>query len=342
MNKYTQYKLEDFLTDEWFIKWVKEPTWESEIFWDKWLKNNPDKQQVINDARAIIENVRYDEPEYNLKSYNRILESVLINRHSFRHKAEKRNSNSKRIISTLAAVMALIMVFSFFLFKNNYKKDILTSHDVIVKSTEKGIKSNFMLPDGTKVYLNSESRLTFSQPFDKRHVSLVGEAFFEVAEDPSNPFMVNSNEINVTALGTIFNIRAFPGEEKINVMLIEGKVRVDMRRAEGFDSKVMNPGEKISISISDDEVSHLKVDPHNDYVWKEGILVFSEVSFEKFVAEIERWYGVHVIVNTPPQKKWNFKGRFENESLQVVLESAGYTEGLIYSINGKEVQLTFN
>lgn len=242
----------------------------------------------------------------------------------------------------MTAVIALIMVFSFFLIKNIDKQELPLPHKTIVKSTEKGIKSNFMLPDGTRVYLNSESRVTFSQPFDTRNVLLVGEAFFEVAEDRANPFIVNSNGINVTALGTAFNIRAFPGEEKVNVMLIEGKVRVDMEKALGFDSKLMNPGEKISIDVTDGAINHSKVDPHNDYAWKEGILVFRQVSFEKFVAEIERWYGVHVTVNTLPQKEWRFKGRFENESLQAVLESAVYTEGLIYSINGKEVQLTFN
>lgn len=342
MNKYTQYELEDFLTDEWFIKWVKKPTWESEIFWEKWLKKNPEKQPLINKARIIIESAHYDEPGYNLKSYNRILENVLNNSYSFRHPVSRRKSGRKSVIFTLTATMALIIVFSFFLIKNGYRKDVLPSYQTVVKSNEKGVKSNFTLPDGTKVYLNSGSRLTFSQPFKRSHVSLAGEAFFEVAEDPANPFTVNSKGIDITALGTSFNVRAFAGEEKVSVVLLEGKVSVDMKNQRSFDSKLINPGEKISLDVTGGEVNISEIDHDNDYVWKDGILVFGQVSFEKFVAEIERWYGVHVIVNSPPKKQWRFKGRFEKQSLEVVLESARYTEGLNYTINKKEVQITFN
>lgn len=118
----------------------------------------------------------------------------------------------------------------------------------VTMSVSNGQKADIILADGTKVYINSDSRIVYDNTYNKktRMVSLEGEAYFEVAKDKEKPFIVKANGINVQALGTSFNIRAHKDDKSVAVILISGKVKVDDGRHEAY----MKPNERLVCNLT--------------------------------------------------------------------------------------------
>ncbi len=154
-----------------------------------------------------------------------------------------------------------------------------------------GSRVAFSLPDGTAGMLNSESTLTYSMPFtDKRDVNLTGEAWFEVAHDSNHPFEVDAGNLNLTVLGTAFNVSAYPDEKYSEVVLENGKVTVNCGLyKEGI---VMQPSERFV--FENGKGSRSLTDTGKYSAWTEGKLVFRSDPMSEVARRIERWYNVRV------------------------------------------------
>ncbi|UZR99918.1 FecR family protein [Chondrinema litorale] len=255
-----------------------------------------------------------------------------------RHKRQ-----SSLIAASLVLIVAFISLYTYKLEQHKIKNEI-TSVKLEVRENPKGQKSTLLLPDGTEIKLNVESRLVFEEGFkgNERKVYLNGEAFFNIAEDKTRPFIVYVNDsIEVKALGTSFNIKAFQDESNINIALTTGKVQITNR----FEKKVKQdigayyliPGEAYSFNTETGISSSSTFDIRQVIAWKDGYLIFNDTPFEESKRMLERWYGVEIEIKSKYRRITPFTGEFHNESLKNILENMSMACKFNYSISGKKI-----
>lgn len=229
--KYQDFDRYDFLKDEFFVGWVKRPSAESDRFWQTWLKRFPHKRAEVEAARQMLGTWAYPAARVSEEDANEVLENIL-HRVSFR---ALRDVPRQRIGYWQGAVAAAMLVMGLAIggwwqLRNEKKPEVpITTVVMTVRDNPPGMKSVLRMGDGTVIHLNANSRLTHPERFatDQREVWLEGEAFFEVAHDPTRPFTVHSGDLSTTVLGTSFNMRAGKtDEEKWAVSLVTGKVVV--------------------------------------------------------------------------------------------------------------------
>jgi ferric-dicitrate binding protein FerR (iron transport regulator) len=212
---------------------------------------------------------------------------------------------------------------------------------IIEKSTSKGQKSSFFLPDGTEIRLNSASTLMFPEEFpaEERVVELQGEAYFQVKEDSLRPFKVITGNFITQVLGTTFNVEAYPEQNNVRVALETGKV--DILR-NGQSEMVLLPG-RMAVAEKDSQViQQTTFDAKKVLAWKDNILYFEDASWPEIKNELEHWYGVDFDVNNfNPKRDKLYTGEFQESSLEMVLESMSFTKNFDFEIEGKDVQINF-
>lgn len=172
-----------------------------------------------------------------------------------------------------------------------------TSGDVAAEAlntvlTPRGRQFSIVLPDGSKVWMNAESSLRFPVRFSgkERQVQLTGEAYFEVAENPSKPFRVLVNDrTQVLVLGTSFNINAYVDQPGVKATLVTGKVNIRSGKAEAL----LVPGQEASIAGDITVADH--ADINKAIAWKNGAFDFNNVTIEELATQLERWYDIEVI-----------------------------------------------
>jgi ferric-dicitrate binding protein FerR (iron transport regulator) len=198
-------------------------------------------------------------------------------------------------------------------------------------TTPRGRQFQLVLPDGTNVWLNAASSITYPTSFsgNERKVSISGEAYFEVAKHATKPFKVtidNNNTIDV--LGTDFNINAYKDDGRIRTTLLEGKIRVGQAILQPGEQAVAAPNVPVSIDGS--------VDLAQVIAWKNGIFNFSNASLELVMKQLERWYNIDVrYEGKPPVFKIN--GKMDRGlSLQEILDWLSKMD-LKYSMKGRTV-----
>ena len=230
-------------------------------------------------------------------------------------------------------------------------------------STRPGSRSKLQLPDGTLVWLNADSRLTYN--FDDRsptrEVQLVGEAYFDVAKDKNRPFILHTTTIDIRVLGTMFNVQCYGNEKNTEASLFQGSVEVTVKNLP--DKKIiLQPSEKLIVHNNEIAVSSIKTkqgDPDDEplmtlakvhyqeqdssymeSLWTKNRLAFDNCTLEEVANKIERWYGVHVTIANETLKTARFSGVFNDESLNQVMEALQLTGDLHYTIHKKEVTIT--
>jgi ferric-dicitrate binding protein FerR (iron transport regulator) len=202
--------------------------------------------------------------------------------------------------------------------------------------TPPGVKSELQLPDGSSVYLNSDSRIEYPSDFStkERRVVLHGEAFFNVAKDRSHPFVVDLGKIGVLVTGTKFNVFNYPNEENAEIVLAEGKVNV-IENASNTGTLLanMNPGEQVVYEKNGEKLLLHKVDVSRYISWIDGLLIFRDDTMEKVVHRLERWYNVDITIANPEIKEYIFTGTFKHETISQVLDLLKRTSPIDYYID---------
>ena len=211
----------------------------------------------------------------------------------------------------------------------------------LTKSTNSGEKLTFRLPDQTMVWLNSKSSLSFPESFDStvRLVVLKGEAFFEVSKDIDHPFQVLADSLITTAIGTSFNVMA-RSEKDVKVSLLTGKVMINYQ-ADTL-SYFLLPGKELSYNIS---TGSTKTTTFNEEVvtgWRFGKLSFKRSTLRQVLKTLEDWYGVEISIIGSASSDWQFTGKFENQTLENILNSMSNIESFSYTIKEKKVFIEFN
>lgn len=241
-----------------------------------------------------------------------------------------------RVAAILLTAVSLILLM-LDLDKPQVSEDQLS--EMIAKSNPAGHKSIHYLPDGSIVKLNAGSEISYLEKFGSsyREVYLMGEAFFDVAENPEKPFLVNSRGVVTKAVGTSFNVKAFMEDDMIEVVLASGKVEVS-----GSDSTLTTllPGEEAIYYNHCNSYMKQKADLEKALAWRENLLIFDKATSEEMFTQLERWYGVEFVVcQEAIREPWRFSGRFKNESLENILLSLSYVKSFEFSIDNKTIYI---
>jgi len=208
-------------------------------------------------------------------------------------------------------------------------------------STHPGVKAHLTLSDGSQVILNSGSKLKYIRNFEegKREVILEGEAFFNVVKDSLRPFTVVTREIRTTALGTSFNIKSYD-QGALDISLLTGKVAVDSG-LEKIPYLTLAPGEAINIDVSNNQFVKGQFDEDLVAGWTKKLLVLQKTPLREAVRTLENWYGVTIEIHNQPRREVLFSGKFDNETLEIVLEGLSYAAKFHYEIYKDEVKIKF-
>ncbi len=202
--------------------------------------------------------------------------------------------------------------------------------------TPRGGRYQMRLPDGTNVWLNSASRLTFPSSFSslsKRKVELSGEAYFEVAKDKSRPFVVKTILQEVEVLGTHFNISSYEDESSVKTTLIEGSVKIV---AKNGSDKILKPGQQSVLTADNITVENIS-EGQQALAWKNDQFVFESNDIQYVMRMISRWYNVEVeYVGTIPENRFGGAiSKFEN--ISEVLKSLESTGRVKFKIEGRRI-----
>jgi len=282
---------------------------------------------------------------------------------------QKRSHKTLVVVSIAAAVL---MIASIYWYNSVTKRPVssrpFATHETDEKnivSTRNGSKTNITLPDGSKVWLNAGSKLTYNKDFggEMREVDLSGEAFFEVVPSISSktsqkiPFIIHTRHIDVRVLGTAFNVKSYPGDKETETSLVHGKVEVLIH--DRPDQKiVLHPNEKLVVmneevnkpdtgkksSLNNQpfvSLSKLTYTPTDSLVvetaWVQNKLVFDNESFAEIAVKMERWYNVQFEFRDAGKQAMRLTGSFENETIQQALDYMSITAPFHYSIQGNKV-----
>lgn len=208
-------------------------------------------------------------------------------------------------------------------------------------STRKGSKSKIQLPDGSVVWLNAGSKLTYNKEYGQqiREVTLTGEGFFDVMKNKEKPFIIHTSNINIKVLGTAFNVKAYPEDKQTETSLIRGRIEVTINNRPN-DKIILSPNEKLivenesfinkDIDISNDAPPAISINKlkHNavdssvaETQWVDNKLVFDDESFAELAIRMERWYDVVIEINDPQLQQKRMTGNFEKETINQAIDA---------------------
>ncbi len=237
MKDYLNFQPEDFAQDEFFVGWVKSTDIEAETYWQNWLETYPFMRHKVEIARKIVL-LAHSSPGPVITDYEiGLLKQSVFSKLEELEEDKAKTRRIRRTISWAVAASAsmLILFAAWWNFNRRqaipaetYAEQLLPSDETIEVVNSGQDKRLITLPDGSSVLLKRNSKIAYPVAFGEtqREVHLTGEAFFEIAKDPSKPFLVRAQEFTTRVLGTSFNVSAYPDNGEVSVFVKTGKVSV--------------------------------------------------------------------------------------------------------------------
>jgi len=293
----------------------------------EWIKNNDSLDRWI--MQAIERSDSHLDEEVYERLYTRIKENI-----------ESREKKSHRRFSFVpmlrwAAVVCLPIIAALAVYELGLDSKVDTLP--LVVTAESGERAKVQLPDGTKVNINSASQISYPHDFNgkKRIVELDGEAYFEVTPDKERPFVVKAAGLEITVLGTAFDVCAYKDDSEVSVVLLTGKVDV----ASESDRYVMQPDEK----LYDRNTGTMQVGKvySKEYVeWTDGNLRFENESLENIVKVLSRVYNVKIVFDSAfPEGQYFFTGSIGSGGITNALDILSMTSSLHYEVRDSVIVL---
>jgi ferric-dicitrate binding protein FerR (iron transport regulator) len=217
----------------------------------------------------------------------------------------------------------------------NELKVLMVTQEIV---TQPGTKTHLFLPDSTEVWLNAASSLKFPSAFvgNERRIALEGEAIFKVFKNKNKPFIVGTSCMDIEAVGTEFNVSAYPGDLKLSTTLAEGKVKIT-EKADASKVIYIDPGVQVNFDTSNKTYKTENVRVKDVIAWRDGVLIFDETPFHEVVARLGRWFNADIQIRDQSIANYRFTGTFTSESLDQVMELLTLTTPITYSSNKREV-----
>ncbi len=281
---------------------------------------------------------------------------------------KKRSLSGKRVF-IIAALFGGLLGLTVWLFnRDNHAALTPIAHLSVATGNEiftaNGSRTHLTLPDGTLVWLNAGSRLTYGKNFNTgdREINLTGEAFFDVARNAQKPFLIHTARIDITVLGTSFNVKSYPTDKTTEATLVHGSIEVSIKDRP-TEKIILKPNEKLVVA-NDDSTLHRSVPARHtpgdtdeslvtirkptyeqttgaiiETAWIDNKLTFREEAFGELAVQMERWYGVTIRFGDPALQQLHFTGSFKEETIGQALEALKLTAAFSYTIEGNQVTI---
>lgn len=371
---YSNYLMNDFLQDDFFIYSMRNPTLDSIVFWEKQQAEHKENQEEFLLAKFYIDSVQPKNEILSEEDVNEVWNNIeKINEHD-----KKRHAINLRWGFSIAASIAIILSITFLFRQKQNVPDILSvaqhSNNIVFDKEQsqlivagnkaylldkaestivhdstgitideknadlsendlseasfnqliisKGKRSNLILSDGTKVYVNAGTRIVYPAEFSKkkREIYVDGEIFLTVTLDKNRPFIVKTNTMDVEVLGTSFNILAYEEEDKHQVVLVSGSVKVHTNAKQEFS---LRPNEMFSSNGGAVEIK--KVDVENYISWISGYLTYNSERLDIILKHIAKYYGKEIVCDDA-SAQLRISGKIDlKDNLDQVLKSLAQT-----------------
>lgn len=245
------------------------------------------------------------------------------------------NINYKPILKWVA-VLVLPLLSALFVYVAMNRGNVIGDNQVTV-SASNGEKAEVVLSDGSKVWINSGSQITYDNSYNKkqRKVVLDGEAFFEVAKNENCPFIVVANDLEVEAMGTAFNINAYSDDSHMSSVLLDGKIKVNV-----LDKNyILDANERVVLHKRANVVTRDTVNASDFTQWKNGRLYFRNNSFEEIANTLMRTFNVDIKFESEALRNIRFTGTLGNSSIRNALDILSLTSAMRYEMDGTTIAL---
>src|SRR5687768_7861689 len=340
-------EIADLLADDSFINYCTLSSPNDIAFWESYLPTHPDRRQLVEDAREhflmlfnALAQTDINEQLSLLKNNLPLIDTKPVSETNLQSERSKIRKLSPFLLKISAA--AIILVAATIVGYNNYSGNKEQTVKTIASAC--GERKNIQLPDGSIVTLNAASKIEIDNSFgvSSRNVYLEGEAFFDVKHDAAIPFIVHTPMMDVKALGTAFDVKAYLSDKVTETSLIRGLVEITLK--EGDNRKMLlHPNQKIrwvhqvtnkrntnsshgqqgiTVNATNNLTRDLKVTNSGsikEIAWTENKLIFEDESLDEISRLLGRWYGVNIHIKDDTIRSYRFTGMFQKEDLNTVL-----------------------
>jgi ferric-dicitrate binding protein FerR (iron transport regulator) len=253
-----------------------------------------------------------------------------------------------RRITRIAAMIAVpLMIFNIWYFLERYNNSGVAENELIWQeiTCPIGMKMLVTLPDSSKVWLNADSKIKYHTPFvgKTRNISLTGEAFLNVKKNKESPFILNNGESRIKVLGTQFNVKSYPEDNRTEIALKEGSINFYFSDESGKSVYTrLKPNDYLTLNKTSKKVTIENKELDKYLSWYQNVLIFDETPIDEVAKTLERWYGVKVIIKGNDIANYKFTTTFENESIAHVLELLKLSSPLSIKYKSGKINKTTN
>lgn len=310
---------------------------------EKYLSDKASPQEKEELQSYLISNKRIDSffekslldahPEMDKQDSKRLLQNIRKEIGCKNHKQTIQEKN-KRILQWAAIlILPIISALSVFYVSQNNSANF---HPIMI-TAQKGEKAEAVLPDGTKVWINSESTICYDNSFNKktRTVYLEGEAYFEVYTNKNTPFIVQTKLMDVQALGTSFNVRSYGVDSFIYIVLLEGQVKISASDQE----QILKMNQRAIFDKSTNRLTVDAVDASNFIEWKKGNIYFNNETFSQIAQTLSRIHNVDIEFASEELSLIRFSGTLGNSGIKNSLDILSLTSPMYYDVKDTTIIL---
>ena len=242
------------------------------------------------------------------------------------------------IIRIMLRIAASILLIAFGVGSSYYLQNKPVVNSFTEVYSPYGHKTSVLLPDGSQVWLNGDSKIKYNTDFiHSRNVELTGEALFKVTKNPHNLFTVKAEKLKLEVYGTTFNVKSYPEELTSEIALVEGSIGLFSDKQL---LKKMVPGEVISYNSIDNKLSVSRGNIEQITSWRADELIIENESFENVIKYLERWYGIEITLDKSLEQSNRLSFKVKTESLIELLSIINHITPVTYKINGKQVKIS--
>ena len=277
----------------------------------KWLDESEKHKEVLVRERMVFDAM--------------IVSGGITDRQSVQSRKKRTRVVFMELLRVAAVILVMFLVGGYIYVRK--MEEIRLANNIVTVPV--GQRVNLQLPDGTSVWLNASSEIIYPAYFSgsTREIHLNGEAYFEVEHNASKPFIVHTETFDIKVLGTKFNVEAYKGMEGFTTALMEGSVEVTDRKNKDKSVRLY-PAQKVA--FRNGELCKSPIDNYDVYRWREGLICFKETRFADLMRQLEKNYGVRILINNEAVKEKVFSGKFRttdgiDNALRLLQKEGHYT-----------------
>ncbi|MCG6190144.1 FecR family protein [Maribellus maritimus] len=327
------------MTKETLIKFMNNQCSEKELEEViRWANKEATNKASIDWAREDWDSFLFDDKKLSDKTFQKLFDKIQneINRNDLKEKSNKTIPILNWITRVAAVLLIPVSIFLFYTLTN--QNPVYTNQlqqDSIETIAPAGSKTIVQLSDGSIAHLNYGSKLKYPRRFSgkTREVVLAGEGFFDVAHNTKIPFIVKTKKLDIKALGTSFNVSAYPNTKKTETTLVRGKVVLEKKNSEGATKIIgaLKPGQHVSYDNTDGKITSSQGSIDKYISWREGKLIFEDAPLTEVAEKLERMFGVEIEIHEKI-RDYNYTVTFDNEPLYQILDLMAIATPINYKI----------